>query len=150
MWSRWAARRRDVRGARLLAWVGTRRRSTLVALGLAGVGGLAVLALIVYSAVELARFDRVESRRAALVYAAPQPLVAGVHVKVADLAGTLTRLSYTETRAEPTAPGQFRRANGAWEIHLRGLPGLSRPQRVRVEARDDRIIRVTREDRESV
>src|SRR5438093_1324901 len=38
MWSRWAARLRDVREARLLAWAGTRRPSALVALGLAGVG----------------------------------------------------------------------------------------------------------------
>src|SRR2546430_12992457 len=145
MWSRWAARFRDVRGARLLAWAGTRRRSTLVALGLAGVGGLALLALLVYSAVELARFDRVETRRAALVYAAPQALAAGVQVNVADLAGTLTRLSYTETPGAPDAPGQFHRAEGDWEIHLRGLPGLSRAQRVRVEVRDDRIVRVTRD-----
>src|SRR2546430_17123512 len=145
MWSRWAARLRDVREARLLAWAGTRRRSALVALGLAGLGGLALLALLVYSAVELARFDRVETRRAALVYAAPQPLAAGVQVKIADLAGSLTRLSYTETPGAPDAPGQFHRAEGDWEIHLRGLPGLSRAQRVRVEVRDDRIVRVTRE-----
>src|SRR2546429_1030963 len=145
MWSRWAARLRDVREARLLAWAGTRRRSALVALGLAGVGGVALLALVVYSAVELARFERVETRRAALVYAAPQPLAAGVQVKIADLAGTLTRLSYTETPGVPDAPGQFHRAEGDWEIHLRGLPGLSRAQRVRVEVRDDRIVRVTRD-----
>ena len=147
-WSRWAARLRDVQRARLVAWAGTRRRSTLVALGLAGVGGLALLALLVYSAVELARFDRVEVRRAALVYAAPQPLVADVHVKIADLGGTLTRLSYTETPGSPDAPGQFRRDGDAWEIHLRGLPGLSRAQRVLVEVRDDRILRVTRDGRD--
>src|SRR2546425_304626 len=145
MWSRWAARLRDVRGARLLAWAGTRRRSTRVALGLAGVGGLALLALLVYSAVELARFDRVETRRAALVYAAPQALAAGVQVNVADLAGTLTRLSYRETHGAPDAPGQFQRDGGDWEIYLRGLPGLSRVQRVRVEVSDDRILRVTRD-----
>src|SRR5439155_980023 len=39
----------------------------------------------------------------------------------------------------------FHRAEGDWEIHLRGLPGLSRAQRVRVEVRDDRIVRVTRD-----
>ena len=128
-----------------MAWARTRRRRTLVALGVAAVGGVALLALLVYSAVELARFDRVETRRAALVYAAPQPLAAGVQVKIADLAGTLTRLSYTETPGAPDAPGQFHRAEGDWEIHLRGLPGLSRAQRVRVEVRDDRIVRVTRE-----
>src|SRR3989442_2640142 len=145
MWSRWAARLRDVRGARLLAWAGTRRRSTLGALGLAGVGGLALLALLGYSAVELARFGRVEARRAALVYAAPQALAAGVQVNIADLAGTLTRLSYRETQGAPDAPGQFQRDGSDWEIYLRGLPGLSRVQRVRVEVSDDRILRVTRD-----
>ena len=145
MWSRWAARLRDVREARLLAWAGTRRRSALVALGLAGLGGLALLALLVYSAVELARFDRVETRRAALVYAAPQALAAGVQVNIADLAGTLTRLSYRETQGAPDAPGQFQRDGSDWEIYLRGLPGLSRVQRVRVEVSDDRILRVTRD-----
>ena len=145
MWSRWAARLREVREARLLAWAGTRRRSALVALGLAGLGGLALLALLVYSAVELARFDRVETRRAALVYAAPQALAAGVQMNIADLAGTLTRLSYRETQGAPDAPGQFQRDGSDWEIYLRGLPGLSRVQRVRVEVSDDRILRVTRD-----
>src|SRR5256886_14751060 len=145
MWSRWSARIREAREARLVAWARTRRRRTLVALGVAAIGGLALLALLVYSAVELARFDRVKTRRAALVYAAPQPLAAGVQVKIADLAGTLTRLSYTETPGAPDAPGQVHRAEGDWEIPLRGLPGLSRAQRVRVEVRDDRIVRVTRD-----
>src|SRR5256886_16513475 len=145
MWSRWAARFRDVRGARLLAWAGTRRRSTLVALGLDGVGGLALLALLVYSAVELARFDRVETRRAALVYAAPEAVAAGVQVNVAVLAGTLTRLSYRETHGAPDATGQFQRDGSDWEIYLPRLPGLSRVQRLRVEVSDDRILRVTRD-----
>ena len=110
-----------------------RRRGTRIAIGLAGILGLALVALLVYSAVELARFDRVEVRRAALVYAMPQPLAVGVHVKLADLAGTLTRLSYTETRGEPDVPGHFRRNGTAWEIHLRGLTGLSTAQRVRID-----------------
>ncbi len=142
------ARLRAVQGARLLAWARTRRRRTLVALGAAGALGLGVLALAVYSVVELARFARVETRRAAVVYAAPQPLVAGVHVRFADLAGTLTRLSYTETWGTPDAPGQFRRAGGEWEIHLRGLPGATQTQRVRVEVHDERILRVTRDGRD--
>ena len=87
------------------------RRVTLRQLGLAGavVLGLAVLALVVYSWVELARFERVEARRTAFVYAAPQALAPGVHVRLADLAGTLIRLQYTETKDVPKAPGQFRR-----------------------------------------
>ena len=124
------------------------RRGTRIVIGLAGVVGLALVALLVYSAVELARFDRVEVRRAALVYAMPQPLAVGVHVKIADLAGTLTRLSYTETRGEPDAPGHFRRSGSAWDIHLRGLSGLSTAQRVRIDVRDDRIVRVTRDGRD--
>jgi penicillin-binding protein 1B len=135
-------------GARLAEWIRRRRRATLALLGLGGLAALALLALMTYSAVELARFDRVEVRRAALVYAMPQPLAVGVHIKIADLAGTLTRLSYTETRGQPEAPGQFHRAGGAWEIHLRGMKGLSLSQRARVEVRDDRIIRVTRDGRD--
>jgi penicillin-binding protein 1B len=134
--------------AGLLAWLGSRRRWTLVGLGVGAVVGLAVLALVVYSAVQLARFERVEAGRAALVYAAPQALVAGVHVRLVDLAGTLTRLKYVETRGAPEAPGQYHRGGGAWDIHLRGLPGVSGTQRVRVEVRDERVTRVTREGRD--
>ena len=54
--------------------------------------GAALAALAVYSWVELARFERVEARRTAFVYAAPQTLAPGVHVRLADLAGTLARL----------------------------------------------------------
>jgi penicillin-binding protein 1B len=129
------------------SWFTERRRILQIVLALAAVMGLALVALVVYSAVELARFDRVETRRAALVYAMPQPLAAGVHVKLADLTGTLTRLSYTETRGEPD-PGHFRRIGNTWEIHLRGLAGLSSAQRVRVEVRDDRIVRVMRDGRD--
>ena len=129
------------------SWLRERRRATLVLLAVAALAGLAVVALAVYSAVELARFDRVETRRAALVYAMPQALAAGVQVKIADIPGTLTRLSYTETRGEP-APGQFRRVGNGWDIHLRGLAGLSGAQRVRVDVRDDRIVRVTRDGRD--
>jgi penicillin-binding protein 1B len=126
------------------------RRVTLPKLGLAGavVLGLAVLALIVYSWVELARFERVEARRTAFVYAAPQALAPGVHVKHADLAGTLTRLHYTETRQSLKEPGQFRRGATDWEISLRGLPGSSAAQRVHVQLKDDRIVRVTRDGRD--
>ena len=86
--------------------------------------GAALAALAVYSWVELARFERVEARRTAFVYAAPQTLAPGVHVRLADLAGTLARLHYMETRASPRAPGQFRLTASRWELSLRGLPGL--------------------------
>ena len=136
------------RASRTVAWLRRRRLATLVVLGLGALLGIGLLALTVYSAVELARFDRVEVRRAALVYAMPQPLAVGVHVKLADLAGTLTRLSYTEAPGDPTAPGRFRRAGATWDIYLRGLPGLSPAQRVRLQVSNDRIVRVTRDGRD--
>jgi penicillin-binding protein 1B len=120
---------------------------TLRGVGLVGVLvlGLAALALVVYSWVELARFERVEARRTAFVYAAPQALAPGVHVRLADLAGTLARLHYTETREAPKAPGQFRRSATAWDLSLRGLPGAGGPQRVQLQLKDERIVRVTRD-----
>jgi penicillin-binding protein 1B len=122
-------------------------RLTLRRVGLAGaiVAGLAFLALIVYSWVELARFERVEARRTAFVYAAAQPLAPGVHVRLADLYGTLTRLHYTETKDAPKAPGQFRRGTGSWDVSLRGLAGAGGAQRVHLELKDERIVRVTRD-----
>jgi penicillin-binding protein 1B len=141
-------RLRDLRSSRAVAWARRRRRATLVVLGLAALAVLGLLMLTVYSAVELARFDRVETRRSALVYAMPQPLAAGVHVKLADLAGTLTRLSYTEGPGVPQTPGRFRRSAAAWDIYLRGLPGLGTAQRVRLDVSNDRIVRVTRDGRD--
>ena len=124
-------------------WVPGRR---LRLLGLAALAVLVVLvaAIAVYSSVALARFGRVEARRSTLMYSAAQPLVAGVHVRRVDLAGTLSRLKYTETRDRPSAPGQYRRAGGAWEIYLRGADGAG-AQLVRLEIRDERIARVTRD-----
>jgi penicillin-binding protein 1B len=125
-------------------WISTSRsRLRLLALGVAAVVVAAAITVAIYSSVALARFERVEERRATFVYAAPLPLVAGVHVRRVDLPGTLTRLKYTEARAAPT-PGQFRRVGSAWEIHLRGTRETP-SQRVRVETRDERIVRVTRD-----
>jgi len=69
--------------------VGTFRLVTLV---VAGVLVLGLMTVGVYTAVELSRFQRVESRRTTLVYAAGQRLVPGVNVRTIDLAGTLRRL----------------------------------------------------------
>ena len=123
-------------------WLPGRR---LRLIGLATLVLLAVLiaALVAYSSVALARFGRVEARRSTLMYAAPQPLVAGVHVRRVDLAGTLARLKYAETRETPKAPGQYRRAGAVWEIYLRGAEGAG-GQLVRLDTRDERITRVTR------
>ena len=60
-----------------------------------------------------------------------------------DLAGTLARLKYAETRETPKAPGQYRRAGAVWEIYLRGAEGAG-GQLVRLDTRDERITRVTR------
>lgn len=122
-----------------------RRRRTLILV--AAVAGLALVTAGAYSGVELARFERAELRRTTFVYAAGQPLVPGVHVRLVDLAGTLGRLGYTETRTPPTGPGQFRRAATGWDIILRGQEGASVPRgtRIHVDVQGDRIARVTRD-----
>ena len=121
-------------------------RSRLRLLGIAALALLAVLVVTVaiYSSLALARFERVEERRTTFVYAGAQPLVPGVHVRRVDLAGTLARLKYADSRGAVPAPGQFRRVGSAWEINLRGAPGAG-PQRVRLETRDERITSVTRD-----
>jgi penicillin-binding protein 1B len=116
----------------------------LAGLAVAALLVVLLLALVGYSTVALARFERVEARRATYVYAGPQPLVPGVHVRRIDLLGTLARLKYVEVRGGPTAPGQFRRAGPAWDLYLRGGPA-SEAQHVRLEVHDERITRVTRD-----
>jgi penicillin-binding protein 1B len=120
------------------------RAFRLLGLGVAAVLAVFLVGLVTYSSVELARFERVEGRRATYVYAAPQALVPGVHLRRVDLMGTLARLKYVESRGAPTAPGQYRRTGNAWDIHLRGSAGVG-ARRVRVEVRDERITRVTRD-----
>jgi penicillin-binding protein 1B len=120
------------------------RKWPIVGLGLGVLSGLLLIGLLTYSAVELSRFERAEARRATFVYSAGQSLAPGVHVGLVDLAGILKRLKYTEARTPPTAPGQFQRMVGAWEIFLRGA-GRDRAQRVRLEVQDERIVRVTRD-----
>ena len=116
-------------------------------LTVAGVLALSLIAAVAYTAIELARFQRVESRRTTLVYAAGQQLVPGVNVLTIDLAGTLRRLKYAEVRAPVTAPGQFRRDADAWELYLRGIDDdrQRRPARVRLELEGERIAQVMRE-----
>ncbi|HEV8614267.1 MAG TPA: PBP1A family penicillin-binding protein [Methylomirabilota bacterium] len=121
------------------------RRLHAVALGLGVVAVLCLLSVLIYSSIELGRFERAQTRQATLVYAAPLALAPGVNVRLVDLATTLGRLKYSETRDMPAAPGQFSRAGGGWEIFLRGMPGESAAQRVRVEVREERITRVTRD-----
>ena len=58
--------------------------------------------------------------------------------------GTLARLGYTETKTAPTAPGQYRRAGGVWDIFLR-----EERSRARLEVRGERIARVTRDGKDA-
>jgi penicillin-binding protein 1B len=118
-------------------------RWRVLALALAGLLAVVMVVVIVYSSIALSRFERVETRRATYVYAGPQALIAGVQVRRVDLAGTLARLKYAESRAVPAAPGQYRRAGSVWDIYLRGATGVA-PQLVRVEIHDERITSVTR------
>src|SRR5438445_74885 len=90
---------------RLLGW----KRLALIAAIVA-----AISAPFLYSAIELARFERADARRATFVYASGQSLTPGVHVQRVGLAATLGRLGYTETRTTPPAPGHFRRSGGSW------------------------------------
>ena len=136
----------------------TRRRIapilTIAAAVVVVVIGVSGAALLTHTAVELGRFARADARRATFIHAAGQPLVPGVSVRAVDLAGTLARLKYVETRASPTGPGQFRRTSGAWDIALRsdgeprntgpGGGNAQGPDRLRLELRGDRIARVLR------
>lgn len=126
-----------------------RRTCLLVAVALTA---LMVSALVAYSVVELTRFARAEVRRSTLVYAAGQPLTSGIHTRLVDLAGTLGRLGYRETRTRPAEPGQFRRTATAWDLVLRGQEGagVTRGSRLHLEIRDDRLVRITRDGRDVV
>jgi len=129
--------RRRARGS------GTFRLATLM------VAAALILSLVsvgVYTAIELSRFQRVESRRTTLVYATGQRLVPGVNVRTIDLAGTLRRLKYKEVQAPVTTPGQFRREADVWELYLRGEDGKEGgPTRVRLELEGERIARLLRD-----
>jgi len=121
----------------------TWERSSALAFGLAGLVLLPVTMVAIYSSIELSRFARVEARRAVIVYAAGQTLGPGVQVRLIDLAGTLARLGYAETRNLPTAPGQFRRTTTGWNIFPRDGKG-----QIGLEIRGERITRVTRDGKD--
>jgi len=115
-------------------------RSSALIVGLAGLLLLSMTMVAVYSSIELARFARIEGRRTVIVYAAGQTLAPGVHVRLIDLARTLLRLGYVETRILAAAPGQFRRTTDAWTIFPRDGKGL-----IGLEIRGERIARLTRD-----
>jgi penicillin-binding protein 1B len=116
----------------------------LAGLGVVGLFVLLVVALIVYTATELRRFERAETRRGTLVYAGGQWLARGVSLRAVDFPGSLERLRYAEARGRPLTPGQFQRRPDGWDIVLRATPeaGRREAQRVRLDTRDDRITRV--------
>jgi len=120
------------------------RKLSIVALGLAGALCLSAMALVAYSTVELARFGHAETQRAVFIHSAGQALEPGVSVRAIDLVGILARLGYTETKAVPTASGQYRRAGGAWDIYLR-----EEAARIGLEVSGERIARVTRDGKEA-
>jgi len=111
---------------------------------------IAIAAPLVYSAVELARFERADARRATYIYAAGQTLAPGMNVQRVGLVATLGRLGYSETRTGPPAPGYFRRSGGNWDIYLRGSDETAAggAQIVRLQIADDRITKVTRAGQE--
>src|SRR5499426_262129 len=118
-----------------------RWRTLLLGLVLA----LAIGGPFAYSAVELARFERADARRATFIYAAGQSLAPGTNVQRIGLAATLSRLGYTETRATPSSPGQFRRVAGDWELIPREADERRRKaELVHLRVVDERIERVTR------
>lgn len=125
-----------------------RRGGPWLALGLGLLAGLAIAlaSLATYTAVELHRFERAEARRAVLIYAAGQELAPAISVRGVDLAGTLARLKYTETRHAPAAPGQFRRTATTWDIWARWIGDGTRGPRIRLDIDNDRIVRVSRGD----
>src|SRR5262245_59788147 len=95
-----------------------RRKLSVLGLGVAAVAALSAMTLVAYSTVELARFKRAETQRAVVIESAGQVLEPGVSVRAIDLANTLARLGYAETKAAPTARGQFRRGVESWDIRL--------------------------------
>jgi 1A family penicillin-binding protein len=124
----------------------TRARLLFALVVVAALAAVGVLAVGVHTGVELARFERAEARQGILIHAAGQPLQPGMSVRAVDLAGTLVRLGYVETRGAVSAPGHFRRGPTGWDIALRSADGSrhARPLAlVRLDLRGDRVTRVT-------
>jgi penicillin-binding protein 1B len=116
----------------------------LIILGFGLATALAATALVAYTAVELGRFQRVETRRTTAIHAAGQALAPGMNVRTLDLAGTLERLRYREVPTAPTSPGQFHRGPDVWDVYLRGIAedGPASPAPLRLELAEERITRL--------
>jgi penicillin-binding protein 1B len=136
--TRWLARLRQVgREARRHArwW---KPASIAAVIGVLG----ALAGLTIWAELTAAALDLGATRQARMVLAAGRPLRPGVAVQA--VANSLDRLGYREVSGTPASPGEFRRMDGRWEIHLRARPDLARsPMRVRLELKGSRIVRMT-------
>jgi penicillin-binding protein 1B len=93
----------------------------------------------------VSRLDLERVHEASFIYAAGQPLTAGLSVEAIDLAGTLRRLRYQEVTGQPRLAGQYRRGDQGWEIFLnaRDDPRAQRSAvRVRLAMQDQRVTAV--------
>jgi penicillin-binding protein 1B len=134
------ARRRTRRAARAV-W----RRKGWIAVGLLlavaiPAGVFAAWAWHIVSGLELERVHE-----ASFIYAAGQPLTAGLSVEAIELAGTLRRLRYQEVAGTPRGAGQFRRTDSGWDIFLnaRDDPRARRgPFRIRLAVEAGRVTSV--------
>lgn len=138
---------RRERAHRTIVWLRRASPFTIAGLVVGVFTGLTLVTVATYTVVELARFARAEARRSTLVYTAAQTLAPGVNVETIDLAGALTRLHYTEVSGPPLAPGQFRRATGAWDLYLRGFTDhvTRNPAQVHLELQGPRVARLSRD-----
>jgi penicillin-binding protein 1B len=95
--------------------------------GWALVGGAvaAALGVTTWAVLTVERLDLDAAQSTPLVYAAGRRLEPGMSARA--IADGLDRLAYREVTGEPGAPGEFRRARGRWEVHLRAQPDVHRP-----------------------
>ncbi|MGH7357812.1 MAG: transglycosylase domain-containing protein, partial [Candidatus Rokuibacteriota bacterium] len=106
-------------------------------------GALGVLAGVpVWAMWTVARLDLDAAQATSLVYAAGRRIAPGGAIRA--VGEGLERLAYREVSGEPRRPGEFRRAPGRWEIHLRARSDIPRPAtRVGLVVKDARIVEVT-------
>src|SRR5258705_12471137 len=87
----------------LWRWI-SRDRLRLLAFGGAALLVVLLVTVALYSSLALARVERVEERRATFVYAAAPPLVAGIHLRRVDPAGTPARLKDAASHGAAATP----------------------------------------------
>jgi penicillin-binding protein 1B len=134
------ARRRTRRAARAV-W----RRKGVLALALVLAVAVPVGLFAGWAWHVVSRLDLARVHEASFIYAAGQPLTAGVSVEATHLVGTLRRLRYQEVTGTPRLAGQFRRTDAAWDIflHARDDPRARRgASRIRVALEGGRVTSV--------